>query len=83
MIHSPPAELPTELQEKVISNLQARNNNKVRYLQIVEAAPAYRQSHLSVCGRNIHLSGRTIRDPMNENKGVFRWDKLREELEKM
>jgi len=50
---------------------------------IFEAAPALRQSHLSVSRANSPLSGRSMRDPMNENKGMFRWETLEKDLEAM
>eukprot|EP00092_Neocalanus_flemingeri_P031431 GFUD01034137.1.p1 GENE.GFUD01034137.1~~GFUD01034137.1.p1 ORF type:complete len:1600 (-),score=340.09 GFUD01034137.1:699-5498(-) len=71
MINSPPTDLPA-------GGMPLELKEK-----ILEAAPAYRQSHLSAVSKYIHLSGRPMRDPMNENKGVFRWDKLKGELENL
>lgn len=51
--------------------------------KIDEAAPKLREIHLSRSRTNHQLSGKQMKDPMNENKGVFQWDKLKEELETM
>jgi ubiquitin conjugation factor E4 A len=49
--------------------------------KIFEAAPSFRQHHLSICTAHSHIIGQEMMDPMNENRGVFRWDKLTKELE--
>ena len=49
--------------------------------QICEAASLYRQHHVKACKENMHFSGLEMKDPMQENRGVFTWNLMKEELE--
>ena len=49
--------------------------------QICEAALTYKEHHCTVCIENLSTTGLEIRDPMQENKGVFSWNVLKEVLD--
>ena len=48
--------------------------------ELVSAAPNHLMTHLANCEKFLHLTDRQMRDPVQENKGVFIWKKLRERL---